>query len=373
MDSLTLLGAMSGTSADGVDVAAVRVAGRLPDVRVELLAHAHTPYTPDTAAAIQTIRAQGVAPLSTLASVGRGLTLTYAAAVRATLIAAKLDPSHVAAVACHGQTLFHAPPDTIQWFDPSLLAYHVGIPVVSDFRRADLAAGGQGAPLVPFADFILFRHPTRDRVLLNLGGIANVTILPAGCAIEQVTALDTGPGNCVSDHLCRTLEPAGPGYDASGQLAQKGQVDERAVNAILREPYFTAAAPKSTDGPAMVAAFTKHVDAGMPLADQLATSATVAARAIGHAVRAAFPNGPHDLLVAGGGTQNAALMRAIRAELPATTHIDTTAAAGIPPQAREAVAFALLGAATLQGYPGNVPSATGAERAVVLGSITPRP
>ena len=141
--------------------------------------------------------------------------------------ASRGDPPHehasqLSAVAAHGQTLFHAPPDTIQWLDPALVAAEVGCPVVSDFRRADLAAGGQGAPLVPFVDYVLFRHPEKTRVLLNLGGIANITYLRAGGSIDDAIAFDTGPGNCISDHICRKFNRAGPGYDQGGVRGARG-------------------------------------------------------------------------------------------------------------------------------------------------------
>ncbi len=140
----------------------------------------------------------------------------YAAAVREALAANGIEAQHLAAIAAHGQTLFHDPPRTIQWFDPALVAAEVGCAVISDFRRADCAAGGQGAPLVAFADFHLFRHASKGRVLLNIGGIANLTWLKAGGGMEDVIAFDTGPGNCISDHLCRTLIPEGAGFDEGG-------------------------------------------------------------------------------------------------------------------------------------------------------------
>src|SRR5204862_6327005 len=138
---------------------------------------------------------------------GGEISVTYATAVNEALAAVGLSAERLAAVAAHGQTLFHDPPNTIQWFDPALVAAEVGCAVVSDFRRADLAAGGQGAPLVPYADYVLFRHATKNRVLLNIGGIANLTYIPAGAALDQVIAFDTGPGNCVSDWICRTRGP----------------------------------------------------------------------------------------------------------------------------------------------------------------------
>jgi anhydro-N-acetylmuramic acid kinase len=172
--SRRIIGAMSGTSADGVDAALVDLTGRGLDIRARLIAHAHEPYPPELRERIFAIRHAEAAPLAALAELGRSVTLAYARAVKRL----DADLADVTAIAAHGQTLYHAPPLTIQWFDPSLLAHVTGCAVVSDFRRADCAAGGQGAPLVPLADWVLFRDDRADRVLLNLGGIANITWLP---------------------------------------------------------------------------------------------------------------------------------------------------------------------------------------------------
>src|SRR5688500_9490806 len=201
-----IAGAMSGSSADGVDVAVVRVDGRGFDMAAKLLVHHHRPYNEKLREQIFAFRGGsggGVSQdtLRALAEMGREISLTYAAAVNEVLAAAHMEAKNLAAVAAHGQTLFHDPPNSIQWLDPSLLAAEVGCAVVSDFLRADLAVGGQAAPLVPFADFILFRDPNTNRVLLNLGGIANITWLPRGATPDHVIAFDTGPANCIVDHL----------------------------------------------------------------------------------------------------------------------------------------------------------------------------
>src|SRR5688500_14730303 len=189
-----------------------------------LVQHHHAPYEPELRREIFAFRgADAGANLARLAQLGRNISMAYATAVNDALAAARLTAADLTAVAAHGQTLYHAPPDTIQWFDPSLVAARVGCAVVSDFRRADSAAGGQGAPLVPFADYVLFRHATKNRVLLNIGGIANVTFLRAGCAPADLIAFDTGPGNCVMDYLCRVQAPDGPGYDVGGEIARRGQ------------------------------------------------------------------------------------------------------------------------------------------------------
>src|SRR3954451_938424 len=206
-----IAGAMSGTSGDGVDVAIGRLTCRGTEIAAQLVIHHHLAYDPATRAALLAIRGSGAAMLSDLARLGREISLTYARAVNEALAASHLNAADLAAIAAHGQTLFHAPPTTIQWLDPAVIASEVGCAVVSDFRRADCAAGGQGAPLVPFADYVLFRSPTTDRCLLNLGGIANLTLLPAGGDLSSLRAFDTGPANCICDHLMRTKDPNGPG------------------------------------------------------------------------------------------------------------------------------------------------------------------
>ena len=183
---------MSGTSADGVDIALVEIGGRGLEMTAKLLHHHARPYDLDLRRRIFAVRGDGMVALAELAAIGREISLAYVAAVKEALAETNLAVGEIAAIAAHGQTLFHDPPNTIQWFDPALVAAETGCTVVSDFRRADCAAGGQGAPLVPFADYILFRHPTKHRVLLNIGGIANLTYMPAGAVIEEIVAFDTG-------------------------------------------------------------------------------------------------------------------------------------------------------------------------------------
>ena len=373
-----IAGAMSGTSADGVDVAITRIDGRGYDMRPQLVHHHHRPYPRDLRQNIFAIRSSGAASLSSLGELARQVSLVNAAAVNEALVASKIAATDLAAVAAHGQTLFHDPPNTIQWLDASLLAAEVGAPVVSDFRRADCAAGGQGAPLVPFADYILFRHAQKTRVLLNIGGIANVTILPAGAPLDRVIAFDTGPGNCISDYLCRRFDAAGSGYDPDGLFALSGFADRHLVERVLTHPFFSRRPPKSTDGPGMVSAFMEVAEPGLPeevrerdLTNLLAAACCVTTTSIVDAVRA-LGVVPDEFIASGGGIKNQALMEQLR-KLAGDCPIEVSDARGVPSQAKEALAFALLGAATLDGIAANIPSVTGARRPVVLGCITPRP
>jgi anhydro-N-acetylmuramic acid kinase len=372
-----IVGAMSGTSADGVDVAMVRVTGRGADMRAALVAHRHTAYTDELRRLIFSMRGGDAAVrLADVARCTREVSLAYAEAVNGVLGAAGVAAEDVAAVAAHGQTVFHAPPDTVQLFDPSLLAARTNCPVVSDFRRADCAAGGQGAPLVPFADFVLFRSTDVDRIVVNIGGIANVTCLfRASPTLDRVIAFDTGPGNCISDHLMRRHDPAGPGCDVGGARALQGRISRLVFDAVRLHPWFEKLGPKSTDGPEMVGIFeaaVREYDPDLSLEDQLATAAAIVAMQINRA-SALFGGQFHgELIVSGGGVRNRAIMDQI-AYWFRRDRIRTTDELGVLGEAKEAIAFALLAAATLDGLPANVPSATGAERPVVLGSITPRP
>lgn len=370
-----IAGAMSGTSADGVDVALVRITGHGLDMSTRLLGHHHEPYVDEIKTVLFACRNNGNIALADLAMLGRNISLTYARAVNAACLKAHLQAHDLAAIAAHGQTLYHHPPDTIQWLDPSLLAAETGVAVVSDFRRADCAAGGQGAPLVPFADHLLFSNPAKHRVLLNLGGIANITFLPAGGSIDSLIAFDTGPANCISDFLMQQMHPEGPGVDVDGVLASHGQADEAVVLNVLNQPFFRQPPPRSTDGPAMIDLFFSAIaDPGSRgrLPSHLATACLLSAAAVARSIRDFLPSLPDEVIVSGGGVRNQTLMRCLREQL---AHVPIISAdrLGINGDAKEAIAFALLGAATLDNQPSNVPAASGASRRVVLGSITPRP
>ena len=362
-----ILGAMSGTSADGVDVAAVRVIGRGLKMHAELLALASLTFAAKLRRKILTIRQSGRCTLAELAEVGAEITRAYAQASRRVMSEANLAPSDIACIAAHGQTLFHEPPLTIQWFDPSLLAAETGCRVVSDFRRADCALGGQGAPLVPLADYIMFRHKRINRVLLNIGGIANITYLPAGGAPEQIVAFDTGPGNCLSDAVAR--EQLRKNYDAGGAAASRGAPDEKLVGKFLNAAYFRHSFPKSTDGPVMLASFNAAKSRRrLATPDLLASACLCCCRAIARSLQL-LPGNVDEIIAAGGGMKNAVITRMLAEEtgLP----IRSTQAFGVPIEAREAMAFALLGACTLDGIASSIPSVTGASRPAILGSITP--
>jgi anhydro-N-acetylmuramic acid kinase len=374
MPTRLLIGAMSGTSADGVDAALVAIDGRGLSMHCTLRHHLLCPYPRDLRQRIFALRGSGAVMLSELATLAHDISECYAQAVNALIVATATSPAEIEAIAAHGQTLYHAPPNTIQWLDPALLAAHTRCRVVSDFRRADCAAGGQGAPLVPFADYALFRDPKLSRVLLNLGGIANLTYLGAGDPIDRLIAFDTGPANCISDALMRKYDPHGPGFDAGGKIAAAGRSISQVVDRVLDDVWFAGKPPKSTDGPAMIRIFedavTKEAAGGAELHDLLATSCAIVARAVGDSIVRWLPGKVDELIVSGGGSENAVLMQYLDG---IGARMLTSDALGVPSSAKEAIAFALLAAATLDGIPANIPSATGAQSAVLLGSVTPVP
>jgi anhydro-N-acetylmuramic acid kinase len=367
-----IAGAMSGTSADGIDVAIVEITGSGLGMSAKLIRHHARPYDAALKQAIFALRGTGQVSLAELARVGREISLAYATCVNEALSIANLKSDDLAAIAAHGQTLYHDPPNTIQWLDPALIAAETGCPVVSDFRRADCAAGGQGAPLVPFADYVLFRHERKHRVLVNIGGIANLTSVPAGAQSAELIAFDTGPGNCICDDLMRRFNPTGPGVDVDGAIASSGVPIPAVRERFLTDPFFTKMPPKSTDGPTMIQLFARASGLA-PQAhfeDLLATACMVTAAALCDAIES-LEYVPDEVIVSGGGARNPVIMGLIRdrvrGELKIMDELE------IASEAKEAIAFALLGAATLDNVPSNIPSCTGSKHPVVLGSITPKP
>ena len=382
-ESMLVAGIMSGTSADGIDVALCRISPARPRPHIELIRHRAFPYP--KALREKVLRSMDASNTSAaeLARLNWRLGEEYGDAVQSTAQGYVLD-----LVGCHGQTIYHqgiAKPYagrsiacTWQLGEPALIAAAVHAPVVSNFRPADMVAGGQGAPLVPLLDATLFAHPRRARVLQNLGGIANLTVVPPGGALDQLLAFDTGPANMVVDALAQRL--FGKRYDRAGRLAATGTPNEVVLAALLRDPYYRRQPPKSAGREQYGEAF---VDRLLALAkrrhlaphDILATATALTSRSIALAwqqfVAPRIGNASVDYIVAGGGARNQTLMRMLAADLtPFHCRIQTTDDHGIPSEAKEAVAFALLAWQTWHRLPGNVPAATGAAHPAILGSIT---
>jgi anhydro-N-acetylmuramic acid kinase len=288
-----------------------------------------------------------------------------------------LKKHRVELIGCHGQTIYHGagdrPPNTLQIGDGSVLAELTGIPVVSDFRPRDMAAGGQGAPLVPFVDYRLFRHRTRGRVAVNIGGIANLTAIPPSAAPEEVLAFDTGPGNMVIDSLVREFTKGQQLFDRGGGIAARGHVDRSLLSGLMRDPYYRARPPKSAGREQYGASFIERLGPSRLLfEDRIATATALTASTIALAITSFVSSRmrANDVIVSGGGAHNPQIMGMLAALLPGS-RVQTSSENGIDVDAKEAIAFAILAHETWRDRPSNLPSATGARKAVILGKISP--
>lgn len=389
---MIVAGVMSGTSADGVDVAVCRITdsaapGGSP--RIKLLHHAGSPYSKAVRSAVLAAMDAKAISAADLSRLNWLLGEVYADAIEKTVASLRLK---LDLVACHGQTLYHQATAekyagkfiraTWQTGEASVIAERLRVPIVSDFRPADLAAGGQGAPLVPMLDYTLFRHSKKSRVLLNLGGIANLTAIPAAAGIESVIAFDTGPANMVIDATMSKL--FGKKLDANGAVANRGMVSQTVIDKLLRDTSFSALPPKSFGREEFGQAFASRFielcqrndcdESGI-----IATATAFTAQSILHAYRnyvwphlgQKAPLAATELIAAGGGTRNKTLMQMLTSQfIQLGVKVRAADDLGIPAQAKEAVAFALLGWLTWHRLPGNVKSATGASRDAVLGKVT---
>jgi anhydro-N-acetylmuramic acid kinase len=376
-------GVMSGTSADGIDVALISISGSGIGYRpnFELLRHAHFPYPGNVREAILKAMNATSASVADLSRLNFLLGELYADAVRSV---SKRVGLGLHLVGCHGQTLYHqGEPSrflghdvacTWQTGEGAVIAERLGVPVVSDFRPADMAAGGKGAPLVPFLDYALFRNRRTGRIVQNLGGIANMTAITAGARPNELLAFDTGPGNMVIDQLMQKLfsKP----YDRNGETARSGKILQPVLEELLAGPFYRRKPPKTAGreefGREFAQAFLRRCGRAAK-ADILATATALTAQSIARAIRDfVLPTGRfREYIVSGGGTNNRTLMRMLAME---TSQLGLTIRnsddLGIPSAAKEALAFALLAYQTWLQLPGNIPSATGASRPAVLGKVS---
>ncbi|MBZ5646701.1 MAG: anhydro-N-acetylmuramic acid kinase [Acidobacteriia bacterium] len=393
---MIVAGVMSGTSADGINVAIARCFGRGLHTRFEVLAHSEFPYPSAIRRMILSTMNARQASVADLARLNFLLGELYADAVLRAQRRARVD---VELIGCHGQTLYHqgepAPflgrklACTWQTGEGAVLAARTGIPVVSDFRPADMAAGGKGAPLVPFLDYLVYRHRRRGRIVQNIGGIANLTAIPARATLEQVIAFDTGPGNMVIDAVTNQL--FGVPYDRDGRIAARGKVLESVLREALRHPFFRRKPPKTAGreqfGREFVTRFLR-LRGRAPQEDMVATATALTARTIagavrrfvlpssrrlhrGRLVRGTDPGHYRDYIATGGGARNKTLMRMIEAEIvPLGLRLRDPEDFGVPSVAKEAVAFAVLAYQTWRRRPGNIPAATGAQEPTILGKVS---
>lgn len=382
-NALIVAGIMSGTSADGMDVALTRIAPAADAPKIELLALHSVSYPAALRKAVLAAMNASRTSTAELARLNWRLGTAYADAVHTAL---QKHPVKLDLIGCHGQTIYHQPkatsyagkPIACTWQigEPALIAHAIGVPVVSNFRPADMAAGGQGAPLVPLLDYVLFANPKRARVLQNIGGIGNLTAIPAGADSKNLVAFDTGPGNMVIDALMNRLFQKN--YDRNGATAARGIVLDKIVKAILRYPFFKQSPPKSAGREQFGAEFASEFlrscrNAGAKPHDTIATATALTAESIVLAfnrfVQPLTGTAPIDFILSGGGARNKTLLTMLRQRLEPRCTVLLSDEAGVPSQAKEAVAFALLAWQTWNRLPGNVPAATGAAQPVILGEI----
>lgn len=361
---MRVAGVISGTSVDAIDVAIVDIQGP----RLSTVAHGSFPYP----AALRTrILAASNANTHT-AEISR---LNFAVAERFAAaflqLCSKRKIKGVELIGSHGQTIYHEHrKNTLQIGEGAVIAERTGIPVVSDFRTADIAAGGAGAPLVPFLDYRVFRHARRGRLALNLGGIGNVTVIPPAAKPDQVLAFDTGPSNMVIDALVNRLTAGRQSYDRGGAIAAKAKINRDLLSQLLRDPYYRRNPPKSAGREQYGVEFIERLLAtGLAFEDLIATATALTASTVAMAVNRYTSQGSWDLIASGGGVHNATLMSQLAALLPQVT-MARTSDFGIDVDAKEAIAFAVMAYETWHHRPGNVPSATGASHPVVLGKLS---
>jgi len=380
---------MSGTSADAIDVALARVSGAPPQLNPKLLNHTSINFPPELRKEILRVAEQQPISAANLSQLNFRLGEVFAEAALAACRRFRISAKKIALIGSHGQTIFHQgrpvpyfgrkTASTLQIGEPSIIAARTGITTVADFRPADIAQGGQGAPLVPYADYLLYHHPKLGRVSLNLGGIANITVIPANAKPSQVFAFDTGPANMLIDALVAHFTHNRQRYDKGARLAQQGRSIPALVDELMHDPYLKLAPPKSTGREyygrtylqKLLAAGGRH----KANPNDLVRAATVfTSLSIVDALnRFVLPKTKiHQLIVSGGGAQNPLILGQISAALP-RIQIVPSSELGVPEYAKEAFAFALLAYETFHGRPSNLPSATGARRPAILGKISYAP
>lgn len=383
-----IVGLMSGTSVDGIDAALVELSGEQDAPSVRLLAFEDRPFPDAVRSGIFELFDPVKATVDKLGRMSYALGELYAEAALSVIREAGLSPSEVDAVASHGQTIWHSPDEvqfcgqnarcTVQIGEGAVIAQRTGLVTVSDFRVADLAAGGQGAPLVPFTEYLLYRSTKRTRLLQNIGGIGNMTVLPAGCAPEDVYAFDTGPGNMLIDAVVSAATEGRERYDRGGAMAARGHVDERLLAQLRAEPYYTLPLPKSTGRELFGTQYAERIfswgrEHGLSWEDLAATATELTAWSIADAYeRYVLPKyKAAELLVGGGGSYNKTLLGRLAARFERFgVEVKTQEDLGFSSDAKEAVAFAILGDRCLAGLSNSLPGVTGAANASVMGKIS---
>jgi anhydro-N-acetylmuramic acid kinase len=386
---LFVLGLMSGTSADAIDVALAKISGAPPHLSAKLLKHTSINFPQAIRKEILRVAEQQPISAGDLSQLNFRLGEVFAEAALTACTRFHIATKKVALIGSHGQTIFHEgkpvpylgrpTASTLQIGEASIIAAHTGITTIADFRPADIALGGQGAPLVPYADYLLYRHAELGRVSLNLGGIANITVLPTNAKPSQVFAFDTGPANMLIDALVQHFTHGRQRYDKNAALAQTGRALPALVDELMKDPYLKLRPPKSTGREYYGRAYVKNlITAGRrhhaKPADLIRAATIFTALSIVDALhRFVLPKHKiHQLIVSGGGARNPLILAQLAAALP-QMEIVPSAQLGVPEEAKEAYAFALMAYETFHQRPANLPSATGAQGPAILGKISYAP
>lgn len=384
MNKTLAIGLMSGTSVDGIDAALVAIKEQ-QKLEVDLLGYTTIAYEQDYRQEILQACDEKQGTVDRICRLNFSLGEKLARAVEEVCRLAHVPLEDIDVVGSHGQTIYHDVEDdqsvsTLQIGSASVLAERTGITTVSNFRARDIAAGGQGAPLVPYVDYLLFTSPSHHRVLQNIGGIGNYTFLPQNACLSDVTGTDTGPGNMLLDGLVHTITRGEHTYDEGGQWAAQGDIHEPLLQWLMAHPFIEKPAPKTTGrelfGQALVDTILKKgQEHGLSPADMLATTTAFTALSMVKAYKDYLPQSPREVIISGGGSHNAFLLSLLEKychrDLHAEIQIRQLEELGMPGDAKEAIAFAILAYATLQGQNNNVPRVTGATKPVILGDITP--
>lgn len=382
--SRLVVGIMSGTSADGVDVALCRISGHGTGSKIQQLDFFFQPFSQEVREEILRLASGEAAIARDFCRINFLLGELYAQAVEAMCARRGMDPKDIDLIGSHGQTLWHIPQEedflgcnfrsTLQLGECSVLAQRIGCPVVGDFRVRDMAAGGLGAPLVPYSEYLIYRSKDQCVALQNIGGIGNITCLPPDCGLEDVFAFDTGPGNMLIDGVYAALTRGERTYDAGGAYAATGKIHQGLMEMLLMDPYLECQLPKTTGreyyGPAYV---QKILDYGknhsISTRDLMATVTDFTAQTIRVGIEKFFPVKPDKLIIGGGGSMNKTLVADIARALPGC-QVMTNEDMGLDSNAKEAVAFAVLANETIFAGANNVPTVTGAKEPVVMGKIS---
>ena len=373
-----VIGLMSGTSADGIDATLVALDGLVNNLRWQVIAHEHLPYSPATREAILAQSNPATSSVRSICRINFDLGEALARAAQRVAATGGIPLKSVGLIGSHGQTLWHDVGDdgqvtsTLQIGEAAVIAERTGITTISDFRVADVAAGGQGAPLVPFVDYILFEDASKYRAVQNIGGIANVTLLPPGCEPSDVTAFDSGPGNMVMDALVERMTDGRESIDRDGRIAARGRVDQAWLDELQRHPYFARTPPKTTGremfgGQYAAELWRAGAERGLSPQDIVTTATALTAETI--TTPLSQIRQLRELILGGGGAHNPTLVGMIAARLP-DVDILRPEQFGIPAQAKEALAFAILAYSAYLQSPNNLPSVTGARHPVVMGKTS---